>query len=55
MEKHGWELKRISGKHYIMTKPGFRAIPVPVHGQKDLPNGTLAAILKQAEIKGEGK
>jgi len=34
-----------------MIKEGKRAVPVPVHGKKDLPKGLLSAILKQTGIK----
>ncbi|TGU74707.1 type II toxin-antitoxin system HicA family toxin [Geomonas terrae] len=48
----GWELDRISGSHHIMTKEDRRSIPVPVHGNVDLPKGLVHAILRQAGIKG---
>jgi predicted RNA binding protein YcfA (HicA-like mRNA interferase family) len=32
-----------------MVKEGRRAIPVPVHGSKDLPGGLVKTILNQAE------
>jgi predicted RNA binding protein YcfA (HicA-like mRNA interferase family) len=51
LKKNGWVLDRIAGSHYIMIKEGKRAVPVPVHGNKDLPKGLLNAILKQAGIK----
>lgn len=33
--RDGWHLDRISGSHHIMVKDGV-AVPVPVHGNKDL-------------------
>lgn len=51
LKEHGWELDRVKGSHHIMVKEGKRSIPVPVHGNKDLPHGLINAILKQAEIK----
>jgi predicted RNA binding protein YcfA (HicA-like mRNA interferase family) len=51
LKENGWILDRIKGSHNIMIKEGKRAIPIPVHGSKDLPKGLLKAILKQAEIK----
>lgn len=53
MESHGWTLDRIRGSHHVMTKPGERSIPVPIHGNRDLPPGTARAILKQAGIEEE--
>lgn len=47
----GWRLDRISGSHHIMIRDGRRSIPIPVHGNADLPKGLINAILKQAGIK----
>lgn len=47
----GWQLDRISGSHHITIREGRRSIPVPVHGNADLPKGLVNAILKQAGIK----
>jgi predicted RNA binding protein YcfA (HicA-like mRNA interferase family) len=52
LKDHGWVLDRISGSHHVMIKEGSRSIPVPVHSGRDLPKGLVAAILKQAGIKG---
>lgn len=51
LKKAGWTVERISGSHHIMAKPGYRAVPVPVHGKKDLPKGLLAAILRQTNLE----
>ena len=51
MIKDGWVLDRISGSHHIMIKEGKRAVPIPVHGSKDLPKGLINAILKQTGTK----
>jgi predicted RNA binding protein YcfA (HicA-like mRNA interferase family) len=34
-----------------MVKEGKRAVPVPVHGSRDLPKGLVSAIFKQSGIK----
>ncbi len=47
--EEGWMLDRISGSHYIMVK-GEKTISVPVHGNKDLPQGLLNKLLKQAGL-----
>jgi predicted RNA binding protein YcfA (HicA-like mRNA interferase family) len=39
----GWVLDRIRGSHHIFVKDG-RICPVPIHGNADLPLGTLASI-----------
>jgi mRNA interferase HicA len=49
LETNGWQLVR-SGKHLIYEKDGT-GIPVPYHGTKDLPIGTLNSILKRAGLK----
>ncbi|MEF3696693.1 type II toxin-antitoxin system HicA family toxin [Desulfolutivibrio sp.] len=45
----GWKLDRISGSHHIMAKDGC-AVPVPVHGAKDIGPGLLAAIARQTGV-----
>ncbi len=50
MMLEGWRLDRINGSHHIMTKDG-RAVPVPVHGGKDVGIGLLSAIAKQSGVK----
>ena len=51
LKKKGWVLDRITGSHHIMIKEGKRAVPVPVHGKRDLPKGLLNAIIKQTGIR----
>jgi predicted RNA binding protein YcfA (HicA-like mRNA interferase family) len=51
LEDNGWCLDRISGSHHIMIQEGNRSVPIPMHGNADLPKGLLNAILKQAGIK----
>ena len=46
----GWSLNRIHGSHHILTKDGL-AVPVPVHGSRDLGAGLLAAIQRQSGVK----
>ena len=31
LEAKGYRLARISGSHHVFTKPGARAVPIPVH------------------------
>lgn len=38
------------GKHLHMKKGNYE-IPIPVHGSKDIPPGTLNKILKLAGLK----
>lgn len=49
LQQHGWVLDR-SNRHPVMVKNGEH-IPVPMHGKRDIPLGTLHAILKKAGLK----
>lgn len=46
----GWSINRIRGSHHILTKDG-KAVPVPVHGSRDVGAGLLAAIQRQTGVK----
>ncbi|HEV1284369.1 MAG TPA: type II toxin-antitoxin system HicA family toxin [Bryobacteraceae bacterium] len=46
----GFQLDRVVGSHHIMVKQGLPSIPVPVHGSKILPAGTLGAIIRMAGV-----
>lgn len=46
----GWALDRVQGSHHIMTKDG-RAVPVPVHGTRDVGKGLVAAIQRQTGVQ----
>lgn len=46
----GWRVARVQGSHHILVKDG-RAVPVPVHGSRDLGAGLLAAIERQTGVK----
>lgn len=51
LEKHGWQLKRVSGSHHIYAKAGNPArLSVPIHGNKDLKTGLLKHLVKLAGI-----
>ena len=53
LEQKGFELKRINGSHHYYVHPVTKRITVvPMHN-KDLPKGTLLAILKQSGIDKE--
>lgn len=50
LEKNGFVLKRTHGSHHYFYNPlSGKITVVPMHN-KDLPKGTLFAILKQAGI-----
>ena len=51
IEKFGWKLARIKGSHHIYTKENVSTIVViPIHGNRDLPIGTLKGMLKDAGL-----
>jgi hypothetical protein len=50
LKKNGWTPDRIKGSHHIFAKNN-KTIPVPVHGNKDIPIGTVKKIFKLAGIK----
>ena len=52
LKQHGWVLDRIKGFHHIFIK-GSKTIPVPVHGSKDIPIGTVKNIFRLAAIEEE--
>jgi len=51
LEQAGFSIRRQTGSHAILFKPGIpRPISIPIH-PKDLPRGTLRAIIRQADLK----
>ncbi len=48
--ENGWELDRVRGSHHILVKESA-TVSVPVYGSRDVPKGTLHAILKEAGIR----
>jgi len=50
LKENGWKLDRINSSHHIFVKDGYRSVPVPMHGKKDIGN-FAKRILKEAGIK----
>ncbi len=51
IERKGWRLKRVTASHNIYIKQGVDAIlSIPVHGNRDLPIGTLKSLMKDAGL-----
>jgi predicted RNA binding protein YcfA (HicA-like mRNA interferase family) len=51
VERHGWELLRVTGSHHIYGKQGaIVRLSIPVHGSKPLKVGLLKHLLKQAGL-----
>lgn len=54
LEKRGWTLIRIKGSHHVYGRPDSpRLLPVPVHGNQDLPTGTQRFLMRQADLTDE--
>jgi predicted RNA binding protein YcfA (HicA-like mRNA interferase family) len=49
LEKKGWILVKTRGSHFKFEK-GQDSLIVPIHGNKDLPIGTLKSIMKDANL-----
>lgn len=50
LQAAGWTQSRINGSHHVMVK-GAVAVPVPVHGTKDIGIGLVAQITRQTGVK----
>ncbi len=50
LKKLGWEVVSQNGSHVKLGKGSTKTI-VPVHGNKDLPKGTIRSIEKQTGEK----
>jgi predicted RNA binding protein YcfA (HicA-like mRNA interferase family) len=46
----GWVLDRVNGSHHVMTKDDC-AVPVLVHGKRDLGEGLISALQRQTGVK----
>lgn len=50
LQAAGFELTRVSGSHHRLKHKDGRATTVPVHGNRDVPKGTLRAILRDCGL-----
>lgn len=47
----GWIPARTQGSHHVYLDPvSRRVLPVPVHGNRDLPTGTQKEIMRKAGL-----
>lgn len=51
LTRHGFIFKRQKGSHAVYKHPDGRRVIVPIHSNKDIPVGTLHAILKDARVE----
>lgn len=49
--RNGWELVRVKGSHYIYRKEGFRDMPIPYHGSKEMGPGLEKALRRDMKLK----
>ena len=50
MQRAGWQLDRVNGSHHIFKHPSRPGIVVVPHPKKDLGQGLVKAIRRQAGI-----
>lgn len=51
LQRDGFHLVRTRGSHHYLRKPGRQSlVVVPVHMGRELPEGTLGSILRQAGL-----
>ncbi len=51
LQRAGYRLSHVRGSHHYLRHPTrAKLVDVPIHGNKDLPLGTLQSILDQAEL-----
>jgi len=54
LERAGFKVTHVRGSHYYLRRAdGGSIVPVPVHGNRTLPTGTLNSILRLAGITSE--
>ena len=54
LRKAGFRLSHVRGSHHYLRHPeDDRLVTIPVHGNRDLPVGTLRAILRQSSLTTE--
>lgn len=51
LERHGWSLRRVRGRHYIYGKAGSNVrLSVPIHGNQAIKSGLLKYLMKLAGL-----
>ncbi|MCL6479130.1 MAG: type II toxin-antitoxin system HicA family toxin [Peptococcaceae bacterium] len=53
LEKLGFLVDHVTGSHYILRHPDGRRAVVPYHGNRDVKQGVLRSIIRQAGISPE--
>ena len=50
LSKLGYLIDHIHGSHYIMRNENGKKITIPVHGNNEIPKGTLLSIIFDLDI-----
>jgi predicted RNA binding protein YcfA (HicA-like mRNA interferase family) len=50
LERAGFEVTRVKGSHHRLRHPDGRSTTVPVHAGRDVPKGTVRAILQDSGL-----
>lgn len=50
LERAGFTVTRVSGSHHRLRHPDGRSTTVPVHAGRDVPKGTLRAVLQDTSL-----
>lgn len=53
LQSFGYKIDRIKGSHHIMRNDAGLKTTIPVHGNSEIPKGTLIAILYDLKIDKE--
>ncbi len=50
LQNIGYILDHIQGSHHILRRADGKKITIPIHGNKEIPKGTLLGILTDLDI-----
>jgi predicted RNA binding protein YcfA (HicA-like mRNA interferase family) len=53
LQKLGYDIVRITGSHHRLKHPERPPISVQVHGNRDIPPGTLRSVIRATGLTGE--
>ena len=49
----GYSLDHIQGSHHVLRRSDGKKVTIPIHGNKEIPKGTLLGILTDLDISKE--
>lgn len=53
LQRIGYDLDHIQGSHHILRCSSGKKVTIPIHGNKEIPKGTLLGILTDLDISKE--